>query len=102
MPETPWTQPTWDSFECWSSLTHWAGAFPSYRFGTIVLANSFRSPALLAKMAATTQIRQLEEAVQVIRALWTETPASFAGRYYRLENAYCEPKPDPLPPIMIG
>jgi len=135
MPETPWTQPHWDSFECWSTLTHWAAAFPSYRFGTIVLANSFRSPALLAKMAATTQaltggrlilglgagwheqeyrsygfpypgpgtrIRQLEEAVQVIRAMWTQTPASFAGAHYQIENAYCEPKPDPLPPIMIG
>jgi alkanesulfonate monooxygenase SsuD/methylene tetrahydromethanopterin reductase-like flavin-dependent oxidoreductase (luciferase family) len=135
MPETPWTQPQWDSFECWSTLAHWAGAFPSYRFGTIVLANSFRSPALLAKMAATTQaltggrlilglgagwheteyrsygfpypspatrIRQLEEAVQVIRAMWTETPASFSGKHYQIENAYCEPKPDPLPPIMIG
>lgn len=135
MPEAPWTQPTWDSFEAWSTLAHWAGAFPSYRFGTIVLANSFRSPALLAKMAATTQaltggrlilgigagwheaeyrsygfdypspatrIRQLEEAVQVIRAMWTQTPASFEGRYYRIENAYCEPKPNPAPPIMIG
>jgi len=135
MPETPWTQPQWDSFECWSTLAHWAGVFPSYQFGTIVLANSFRSPALLAKMAATTQaltggrlilglgagwheteyrsygfpypspatrIRQLEEAVQVIRAMWTETPASFSGKHYQIENAYCEPKPDPLPPIMIG
>lgn len=135
MPETPWTQPHWDSFEAWSTLAHWAGAFPTYRFGNIVLANSFRSPALLAKMAATTQtltggrlilglgagwheneyrsygfeypspatrIRQLEEAVQVIRALWTQTPASFAGRYYQIENAYCEPKPTPAPPIMIG
>ena len=135
MPETPWSQPTWHSFEAWSALAHWAGAFPSYRFGTIVLANSFRSPALLAKMAATTQvltggrlilglgagwhegeyraygfdyptpavrIRQLAEAVQVIRALWTQTPASFVGRYYQVEDAYCEPKPDPPPPIMIG
>jgi alkanesulfonate monooxygenase SsuD/methylene tetrahydromethanopterin reductase-like flavin-dependent oxidoreductase (luciferase family) len=135
MPEAPWTQPTWDSFECWSTLAHWAGAFPAYRYGTIVLANSFRSPALLAKMAATTQtltngrlilglgagwhegeykaygfpypspatrIRQLEEAVQVIRAMWTQTPASFSGKHYQIENAYCEPKPDPMPPIMIG
>jgi alkanesulfonate monooxygenase SsuD/methylene tetrahydromethanopterin reductase-like flavin-dependent oxidoreductase (luciferase family) len=135
VPEAAWAQPRWDSFEAWSTLVYLAGAFPHYRFGTIVLANSFRSPALLAKMAATVQtltggrlvlgigagwheaeyraygfdypspaarIRQLEEAVQVIRAMWSQTPASFAGRYYRVENAYCEPKPDPRPPIMIG
>jgi alkanesulfonate monooxygenase SsuD/methylene tetrahydromethanopterin reductase-like flavin-dependent oxidoreductase (luciferase family) len=135
VPEAAWAQPRWDSFEAWSTLVYLAGAFPHYRFGTIVLANSFRSPALLAKMAATvqtltggrlilgigagwhepeyraygfeypspaTRIRQLEEAVQVIRAMWSETPATFAGRHYRVENAYCEPKPDPAPPIMIG
>lgn len=48
------------------------------------------------------RINQLDEAVQVIRALWTQSPASFHGRYYRLENAYCHPQPDPPPPIMIG
>lgn len=48
------------------------------------------------------RIAQLEEAVQVIKALWTESPATFHGRYYRVENAYCEPRPDPVPPILIG
>ena len=56
MPENPWTPPAWDSLEAWSTLAHWAAAFPAYHFGTIVLANSYRSPALLAKMAATTQL----------------------------------------------
>jgi alkanesulfonate monooxygenase SsuD/methylene tetrahydromethanopterin reductase-like flavin-dependent oxidoreductase (luciferase family) len=135
MPEMPWSPPAWDSLEAWSALTHWAAAFPSYRFGNIVLANSYRSPALLAKMAATTQlltrgrfilgigagwhegeyhaygydyppakerIAQLDEAVQLIRKIWSESPASFQGKYYRLEQAYCNPLPDPTPPIMIG
>ena len=48
------------------------------------------------------RIAQLEEAVQVVKKLWTESPASFKGTYYRIENAYCEPRPDPLPPLMIG
>lgn len=48
------------------------------------------------------RIAQMEEAIQVIKRLWTESPANFAGRYYRIENAYCSPKPNPLPPLMIG
>lgn len=48
------------------------------------------------------RIGQLDEAVQIIRKMWTESPASFEGKYYRIENAYCEPKPDPIPPILIG
>ncbi|MCC6175030.1 MAG: LLM class flavin-dependent oxidoreductase [Chloroflexi bacterium] len=135
MPEMPWTQPSWDSLEAWSTLAHYAAAFPSYRFGHIVLANSYRSPALLAKMAATTQaltrgrlilglgagwnepeyraygyafpsakvrIEQLTEAVQVIRAMWTESPAHFSGAHYQVHDAYCNPRPTPPPPIMIG
>jgi alkanesulfonate monooxygenase SsuD/methylene tetrahydromethanopterin reductase-like flavin-dependent oxidoreductase (luciferase family) len=135
MPEMPWTPPSWDSLEAWSTLAHWAAAFPSYRFGTIVLGNSYRSPALLAKMAATTQlltrgrlilglgagwhegeyraygyeypsprdrIVQMAEAIQIIRKMWTESPATFYGTHYRIEDVYCNPQPDPLPPIMIG
>jgi alkanesulfonate monooxygenase SsuD/methylene tetrahydromethanopterin reductase-like flavin-dependent oxidoreductase (luciferase family) len=44
------------------------------------------------------------EAVQIIRALWTQPRVSFAGKYYRLENAEVTPKPfqKPTPPIWIG
>jgi alkanesulfonate monooxygenase SsuD/methylene tetrahydromethanopterin reductase-like flavin-dependent oxidoreductase (luciferase family) len=41
--------------ECWSVLTWIAARYPQTQVGTIVLANSFRQPALLAKMAATVQ-----------------------------------------------
>jgi alkanesulfonate monooxygenase SsuD/methylene tetrahydromethanopterin reductase-like flavin-dependent oxidoreductase (luciferase family) len=34
--------------------------------------------------------------------MWTETPASYEGKHYRIHDAYCEPKPDPVPPILIG
>lgn len=49
------------------------------------------------------RLRRLEEACQVIKALFSERRANFEGRYYRLENAPLEPKPvqDPLP-LMIG
>jgi alkanesulfonate monooxygenase SsuD/methylene tetrahydromethanopterin reductase-like flavin-dependent oxidoreductase (luciferase family) len=48
------------------------------------------------------RIAQLEEAVQIVRVLWTQSPASFEGTYYRIKDAYCEPRPDPVPPLLIG
>jgi alkanesulfonate monooxygenase SsuD/methylene tetrahydromethanopterin reductase-like flavin-dependent oxidoreductase (luciferase family) len=48
------------------------------------------------------RIAQLEEAVQIVKKLWTESPASFDGKYYRIKNACCEPRPDPVPPLLIG
>ena len=49
-----------------------------------------------------TRIKQLEEAVQIIKMMWTEDLVTFHGKHYRVDNAYCYPKPDPVPPIMIG
>ena len=47
---------------------------------------------------------RLDEAVQVVRALWAEGPAMFEGRHYRVENADCLPKPATAggPPLLIG
>jgi len=48
---------------------------------------------------------RLEEAIQIIRKMWTEEPsASFNGQYYQIKNAFCNPKPiqKPSPPIMVG
>lgn len=52
--------------------------------------------------SARTRIAQMVEGIQVIRVLWTGGPVSFEGKYYRVKDAYCEPRPDPAPPIMIG
>ena len=100
-----------------------------------MLSQSYRNPALLAKMAASLQlltggrfilglgagwhdeeyraygyeypgggvrVAQLGEAIEVIRALWTQSPATYHGTYYNVEGAYCEPRPDPPIPIMVG
>jgi alkanesulfonate monooxygenase SsuD/methylene tetrahydromethanopterin reductase-like flavin-dependent oxidoreductase (luciferase family) len=50
------------------------------------------------------RIRQMEEAVRLIRALWTEKRTTFHGRYFYVENAIFEPKPvqKPRPPVMIA
>jgi len=126
-----------DSFrlECWTQLTWLAARYPTQYLGGIVMANSYRHPPLLAKMAASIQtlsqgrfilgygagwladeyhaygyefptprvrIAQMVEGIEVMRAMWTQSPASYTGTYYQVRDAYCEPRPDPPPPVMIG
>lgn len=52
--------------------------------------------------SARVRIAQLAEAIQLIRAMWTEASANYRGEHYQLVNAYCEPRPHPIPPIMVG
>jgi alkanesulfonate monooxygenase SsuD/methylene tetrahydromethanopterin reductase-like flavin-dependent oxidoreductase (luciferase family) len=51
-----------------------------------------------------TRLRRLNEALHVIKKLWTEEKADFEGRHYRLQGAFANPKPiqKPYPPIWIG
>jgi F420-dependent oxidoreductase-like protein len=122
--------------EGWTTLAALLAQTEQIRGGVLVSANSFRHPAILARMAATVdhvsggrlevgigaawcdwehaangiefpatarRLDRLEEAVQILRLLWTQPEASFDGAEYQLAGAHCEPKPlqDPLP-ILIG
>jgi alkanesulfonate monooxygenase SsuD/methylene tetrahydromethanopterin reductase-like flavin-dependent oxidoreductase (luciferase family) len=124
-----------DVLEGWTALTYLAARHPALRWGHTVLAQSFRNPALLAKMGATLQflsggrfilgigaggqeaehlaygyafppgrerVAALDEALQIIKALWTRGRATFAGAHHRVADAWCEPRPEPIPPIMVG
>lgn len=51
---------------------------------------------------ARVRIEQLAEAIEIIKLMWTERPASYEGKHYQIKGAYNEPLPDPLPPIMVG
>jgi len=121
--------------EGFTTLTYLAAQHPHLKFGHAVLCQSFRNPALLAKMAATLQwlsggryilgigagwheeeyraygydfpparvrVEQLVEALQIIRAMWTEPQVTFEGKHYQVIGARCEPKPDPPPTVMVG
>jgi F420-dependent oxidoreductase-like protein len=48
------------------------------------------------------RIRQMEEAVKLILAMWTEKRTTFHGKYFHAEDAILEPKPARRPPIMIA
>jgi alkanesulfonate monooxygenase SsuD/methylene tetrahydromethanopterin reductase-like flavin-dependent oxidoreductase (luciferase family) len=124
-----------DVLEGWTALTYLSALHPELQWGTSVLCQSFRNPALVAKMGATlqflsggrfilgigagwheeeylaygydfpaasTRVEELDEALQIIKALWTQERVSFEGKHYRIQAAWCEPKPDPLPTIMVG
>jgi alkanesulfonate monooxygenase SsuD/methylene tetrahydromethanopterin reductase-like flavin-dependent oxidoreductase (luciferase family) len=121
--------------DVWTQLTWIAARYPGPLVGTIVLANSFRHPPLMAKMAASLQtfsrgrlvlgygagwlrreylaygypfppasvrIAQMVEAIKLMRTMWSSSPSNFEGTYYQVRNAWCEPRPDPPPVIMIG
>jgi probable F420-dependent oxidoreductase len=47
---------------------------------------------------------RVTEGIEVLRTLWTQTPASFAGRFVRFEGISLDPKPIQAagPPIWVG
>jgi alkanesulfonate monooxygenase SsuD/methylene tetrahydromethanopterin reductase-like flavin-dependent oxidoreductase (luciferase family) len=129
----------WDdepTYEAWTVLAFAAARWPQYEVGPMVLGQSYRNPALLAKMGATLQtlsrgrfimavgagwkedeyraydfpypragvrIEQLEDTLEIIKRMWSEPgKVTYRGKHYKIEDAYCEPKPDPIPPIMVG
>jgi alkanesulfonate monooxygenase SsuD/methylene tetrahydromethanopterin reductase-like flavin-dependent oxidoreductase (luciferase family) len=124
-----------DVLEGWTALTYLAALHPELQWGHTVICQSFRNPALLAKMSATlqfisgghyilgigagwneeeylsygypfpegsTRVEELDEALHIIKAMWTQEKATFEGKHYRVKEAWCKPKPDPVPTIMVG
>ena len=53
---------------------------------------------------ASVRIQQLDEALQIIKKMWTEEKTNFEGRYFSVKDAICKPKPvqKPHPPIWVG
>ncbi len=51
-----------------------------------------------------TRLRQLRDAVQIIRAMWTEEEATFEGKYHQVRGAINQPKGVQKPhiPLLIG
>ncbi len=124
------------TYEAWTAMTYAAARWPAFKVGSIVLGQSYRNPALTAKMGATlqaltggrfilgigagwkedeyhaygypypspgTRVAQLEEALIIIKRLWTEPgKVTYHGQHYHIVDAYCEPRPQPMPPILVG
>lgn len=135
IPWAHWQDKHTPSVECWTTLTHFAALYPQLTWGTIVLCQSYRNPALLAKMVANfcalhpgkfvlgigagwkadeyeaysipfpsagQRLGEMADTIRIARQLWTEPEATYKGRYYSVYGATVNPKPDPLPPVMVG
>ena len=48
------------------------------------------------------RLQQLEEAIELMRAMWSEEQVTFNGKHFQTHDVYCEPKPTRRPPILIG
>ncbi len=50
------------------------------------------------------RLGELDEAIQIMRRMWTEDEASFAGRHYSIDGAICQPKPvqEPMIPLWVA
>lgn len=115
-------------------LAYLAAMTERIRLGVAVIILNTRNPVQLAKSLATLdqlsngrvtlgiglgagtrsyaafgvpaerRVARFEEAIQVVKALWTEDMASLQGSFWRLENARMQPKPLQKPhiPIIFG
>lgn len=124
------------TYEAWTVMAFAAARWPQFDIGPMVLGQSYRNPALLAKMGATLQVlsrgrfimalgagwkedeyhaygyaypapsirvEQLADTLEIVKRLWTEPgPVTYQGRHYHIADAYCEPRPDPVPALIVG
>jgi F420-dependent oxidoreductase-like protein len=61
-----------DTLECWTALAALAARVPRLRVGTIVSGNTYRQPAVLAKMAANVDIISGGRLICGLGAAWQE------------------------------
>ena len=109
-------QPTRGIWECWTMVAALAEATRRVEIGTLVLCNTFRNPAILAKMATAAdevshgrlilgigagwnepeyqafglpfdhRVDRFEEALQILKPLLRQGHVDFAGQYYQARH----------------
>jgi F420-dependent oxidoreductase-like protein len=84
-------------------VDHISGGRLEFSLGAAWAEREFRTYGLPFPSLAE-RYERVDEALQIVRSLWSEERTTFAGRYYKVADAPCEPKPiqRPHPPIMLG
>ena len=120
-----------------TALATVASVTRTLRIGSLVFANDYRHPVVLAKEVATLDVlsegrfelglgagfsraeyeqagmafdppqvraERLEEALRVVKGLFSNAPFTFAGKHYSVSSLNSFPKPlqQPHPPILVG
>jgi len=118
--------------EAWTIVSAVAAVTERIEIGTLVMCSSFRSPALLAKMAATVdavssgrlilglgagwhdpeyeafgfpndhRVARFEEALRIVVPLLRGQTVSFHGRYHTVDRAVLAPAPAHHVPILVA
>lgn len=84
-----------------TTLDHLGGGRVFCGIGTGWTATEFRMTGI-PYPDMPTRLAMLDEALTVMRSLWTEERTSFAGAHYQLADALLHPKPSRVPPILLG
>jgi probable F420-dependent oxidoreductase len=128
----PTDRPQAGYHEAMSLISALAATTERVQLGTLVLATSFRPPAILAKIAATTddvaggrlilglgcgwyepeytafgypfdhRVDRFEEALEIIARLMREGSVTFHGQWYTLDDAIVLPLPAHRTPILVA
>jgi probable F420-dependent oxidoreductase len=118
--------------EAWTIVSAIAAVTERVEIGTLVLCSSFRSPGLVAKMAATAdevsggrlilglgagwhdpeyrafgfpsdrRVDRFEEALRIIVPLLRGETVTFSGRYQQVQDAVLAPAPDRRIPVLVA
>jgi probable F420-dependent oxidoreductase len=48
------------------------------------------------------RVDRLAESLAVMKRLWSDGKATFAGRYHTVRDARCDPRPESLPRVIVG
>ncbi len=89
--------------EVMTTLAAVAARTSKLKFGPSVIVLPYRTPVVAAKEMATIDWLSRDEAIHVIRLLWTRDEVSFQGEFYKLDRVSVFPKPwQTPPPIWIG
>jgi probable F420-dependent oxidoreductase len=128
----PTAGPVEGQHEAWTIVTAVAAVTERVEIGTLVLCSSFRSPSLVAKMAATAdevsggrlilglgagwhdaeydafgfpkdqRVGRFEEALEIAAPLVRGETVTFDGRFYRADSAVLLPAPTRRIPVLVA